>query len=86
MSDIEKKEDYPIVASVRKEWPPLFALSKIDRMSGGVFAYSTIRNMRAQKKIPDECFIRYKGKKVVVHRDPFLDWWNTQLEPCNNWK
>lgn len=76
------KDDHPIVASLRKELPPVFALSKINELSGGVFAYSTIRNMRAQGKIPQDCFVRYMGKKVVVHRDPLLDWWNTKIGPC----
>ena len=82
-SDQTNMEDHPIVASLRKEWPPVFALSRIDKMSGGAIGLSTIRNMRTQREIPLECFARNGPKKVVVHRDLFLDWWNTQLGPCD---
>ena len=84
--DISSQYDneHPIITQAREEWPICFALSKIEQISGGAIRRQTIRNLRCQKEIPEKCFARYNDRKVIVQRDPFLDWWNTKLKSNND--
>ncbi len=82
MSPSEQVDD--VIERMRKECPPIFTGPSLTERSGGVFNWGTIQNRRSAgktdptKKIPDECF-RYMGKRVLVVRDPFLDWAATTL-------
>lgn len=69
-----------IVEELRAFLPPVFAGTSIDDLTGGAIRWRTIQNKRSLREIPDECFIR-AGAKVLVRRDPFLDWWATTLAP-----
>lgn len=82
MQPPQDRKDHPVVAAARKEWPIIFAAHDIHEISGGAFALNTIRDLRSKKRIPPKCFARSMGKKVIIHRDNFLDWWNTKLEAC----
>ncbi len=77
-----KEKEHPIIRAARKEWPPVFALTKIEQISGSAVCYQTIRNLRVKKCIPEKCFARSGQKKVIVCRDEFLTWWETYLKPC----
>ena len=63
-----------------EHWPPMFAGTSLDSLSGGAIRWRTIQNQRAQKKIPKECFKRQGSRKVLVVRDQFLDWWMDQID------
>ena len=66
--------------------PPVFAGKSIDELTGNAICWRTILNLKSKSKdlpsdqrIPADCFIRYKSRKVLVVRDRFLDWWLSQL-------
>jgi len=60
--------------------PPLFAGTSLDSMTGNSVRWRTIQNLRAQKKIPSECFKKQGARKVLIVRDPFLEWWMNQID------
>lgn len=59
--------------------PPVFAGTSLDSLFSGAIRWRTVQNLRAQKKIPSECFKRQGARKVLIVRDPFLDWWMQQI-------
>ena len=65
---------HPIVEELRAAWPPVLAGSSIDELSGNAIHWPTIQNKRSLKLIPEECFV-YSGRRVLVRRDNFLNWW-----------
>jgi hypothetical protein len=67
-----------IVAELREALPRVFLGSKIGELTGHAIAWGTIQNKRSRREIPDECFAR-SGTRVLVIRDPFLDWWASTL-------
>lgn len=54
--------------------PKLIPGKQIDKLSGGVFCWGTIKNLRSQKKIPESCFVKVSPRKIFILRDAFLDW------------
>lgn len=60
--------------------PPVFAGTSLDRLTGDALRWRTIQNLRSNKSVPDECFLRQGSRKILVVRDPFLDWWLGQLD------
>lgn len=67
------------VEELRKTLPPIFAGQSLDDMTGGAIVWRTVLNMKAKGEIPPKCFNR-SGRKVLVIRDPFLDWWRGTLK------
>jgi hypothetical protein len=67
-----------VVDELRKTLPPVFAGTSLNELTGDAIHWPTIQNRRALRQIPDECFVR-SGTRVLVLRDPFLDWWGTTL-------
>ena len=67
-----------VVEELRKALPPVFAGTSLDELTGGAIHWPTVQNRRALRQIPDECFVR-SGTRVLVLRDPFLNWWGTTL-------
>jgi hypothetical protein len=69
-----------VVAELRRTLPPVFLGSKIGDLTGRAIAWGTIQNKRSRHEIPheDAIFVR-SGNRVLVRRDPFLDWWSTTL-------
>jgi hypothetical protein len=67
-----------VIDELRQVLPPVFAGTSFDELTGGAIHWPTIQNRRCDKEIPDECFVR-SGNRVLVIRDPFLDWWGTTL-------
>jgi hypothetical protein len=69
-----------IIAAMRAALPPVFLGSKIDELTGGAINWRTTQNRRSRGEIEnqDEIFIR-SGNRILVMRDPFLDWWATTL-------
>ncbi len=68
---MEKKK---IIEEFRQTMPPVFAGTLIAQYTGGAFEWTHFRNMRKKRNVPDECFIS-SGNKLLIVRDPFLDWW-----------
>jgi len=71
-------EIHQVVEELRKALPPVFAGVSVGELTGGAIHWPTIQNRRSLRQIPDECFVR-SGPRVLVIRDPFLDWWGTTL-------
>jgi hypothetical protein len=67
-----------VVEELRKSLPPVFAGTSLDELTGGAIHWPTVQNRRALRQIPDGCFVR-SGTRVLVLRDPFLNWWGTTL-------
>ena len=67
-----------VIDELRKTLPPVFAGTSLDELTGGAIHWPTIQNRRALRQIPDDCFVR-SGTRVLVLRDPFLNWWGTTL-------
>ena len=67
-----------VLEELRKALPAVFAGTSLDELTGNAIRWATTQNRRAQRKIPDKCFCR-SGPRVLVIRDPFLDWWQTTL-------
>jgi|SRR6516162_8303757 hypothetical protein len=70
-----------IIAELRSVLPPVFLGTKIGELTGHAIAWGTVQNKRSRREIPDACFAR-TGTRVLVLRDPFLDWWQTTLLPA----
>lgn len=71
----------PITQDAHREWPCTFALTALDELSGNSINSRTIRNLRCTGEIPNDCFFK-DGKKVIIHRDRFLAWWESRLLPA----
>ena len=71
-------EQQLILEELRKALPPVFAGTSLGELTGGAVHWPTIQNRRALRQIPDDCFVR-SGTRVLVLRDPFLNWWGTTL-------
>jgi len=71
-----------IVEELRAALPPVFLGSRIGDLTCGAVHWPTIQNRRSRKEIPTDCFV-YAGRRVLVRRDPFLDWFATTLSATN---
>jgi hypothetical protein len=67
-----------LIEQLRQELPSIFAGTSVGELTGGAVNWGTIQNKRSRREIPDQCFVR-SGTRVLVLRDPFLDWWATTL-------
>ena len=67
-----------LVEELRQVLPPVFAGTSIGQLTGDAIKWGTIQNKRSAREIPEECFVR-SGTRVLVVRDPFLNWWATTL-------
>jgi hypothetical protein len=67
-----------VIEELRKFLPPVFAGTALNDLTGNAIHWPTIQNNRAQRNIPDECFVK-SGRRVLIIRDPFLRWWSTTL-------
>jgi hypothetical protein len=66
------------IDELRDALPPIFLGSRINKLTGDAINWGTIQNKRSKGQIPDGCFLR-SGVRVLVRRDPFLNWWRTTL-------
>ncbi len=67
-----------LVEELRQVLPPVFAGTSIGQLTGDATNWGTVQNKRSAREIPEECFVR-SGTRVLVVRDPFLNWWATTL-------
>jgi hypothetical protein len=70
-----------IIEQLRATLPPIFLGTTLDDLTGKAICWATTQNKRSRGEIPDECFVR-SGPRVLVLRDPFLDWWGATLRPA----
>ncbi len=68
-----------LIDQCKQEWPPVFHLAEITRLTGGALRYQTICNKRSLGEIPSEIFFKY-GRKTLVNRNALLDWWADNLK------
>jgi len=66
------------LSELRATLPPIFAGQSLDDLTGGAIIWRSILNAKARKEIPASCF-RKSGRKVLVLRDSFLEWWGQTL-------
>jgi len=74
-------QDY--IEALRQALPPVFAGPNIGELTGGLFSWGSIKNLRAQGKIPETCFGPRSGKSnapTPLLRDPFLAWLEERVE------
>jgi hypothetical protein len=69
---------HSIIDDLRAALPPVWLGTRTDELTGGAICWGTTQNRRSRGEIPDECFAR-SGTRVLVIRDPFLEWWATTL-------
>lgn len=54
--------------------PEVFPGKDIDKLSGNIFRWRTLQNMRCKGEISQDCFVRLGTRKVLICRDKFLEW------------
>lgn len=59
---------------LKRRLPEVFPGKEIDKLSGNIFRWRTMQNMRCNGKIPQDCFFRLSARKILVNRDKFLEW------------
>lgn len=79
-----------LIQQLKDHLPPLFAGSELDRLTGNSLRWRTIQNIRtcrdypSEKRIPANCFLKSGDRKLLIVRDPFLEWWMAQLSHPEN--
>jgi hypothetical protein len=69
-----------LIDQLRQALPTVFLGSKLDQLTGHAIAWGTVQNKRSRREIPNENEIfKRSGNRLVVARDPFLDWWGSTL-------
>lgn len=74
-----------IVSELQAALPPVFAGQSLDEFTGKAINWRTIQNARSRREIPADCF-GYAGRKVLIVRDPFLNWWKGMLRASDGRK
>ena len=72
-----------VIEELRSKLQPLFPIKKCDEIDA-FFHSKSIRNMKSQGNIPGSCFC-YEGKRVLIHRDNFLNWFAYGFELGKEW-
>jgi hypothetical protein len=67
-----------LIEQLRAQLAPAFPGRQIGALTGGLLHWPSVQNKRGRGEIPDECFC-YQGRRVIVLRDPFLNWWISTL-------
>lgn len=74
-----------VAAELQAALPPVFAGKSFDELTGNAIHWPSIQNARSRGEIPDECFA-YSGRKVLVRRDLFFNWWRGTLRASDGRK
>jgi len=75
------------IEALRKALPPVFAGQHIGRLTGGVFSWGSIKNLRYAGEIPETCFGPRYGRSHALTpmiRELFLDWLEKRVEVCQS--
>jgi hypothetical protein len=65
------------VDALKRALPEVFSGPAIGKLTGGLFSWGSVRNLRAQGEIPEECFgprIGGANAPTPVLRDQFIAW------------
>ena len=63
--------------ALKRALPEVFSGPALGRLTGGLFSWGSVRNLRAQGEIPEECFgprIGGANAPTPVLRDKFIAW------------
>jgi hypothetical protein len=69
----------PALEQFKTDWPAVFAGVELDKMTGGGFRWRTLQNLKSTGEAPNDIFLRSGSHKLLVVRDPFLDWWQSRI-------
>lgn len=69
---------YDFIEDLRQSIPAVFEGKRVEHYTGGGCRWRTLQNMKSQGLIDSSCFIR-DGRKILIRRDSFLDWWSKRL-------
>lgn len=64
----------PTFIELRETLPEYILGTQLDVLTGNLFRWRTIKNLRSQGKIPPICFTKISPRKVLILRDTFLEW------------
>ena len=73
-----------LIEQFAKNLPESFPGTNIDALTNKVLRWRTIQNRRSRGEIPSECFVKVSARKVVIIRDPFLNWLFKDMERANH--
>ncbi len=68
-----------ILKQMREAMPPVFAGTSVDTLTGNGIRWRTVQNEKSRGETPDGMFIRQGGRKLLVVRDVFLEYWREKL-------
>lgn len=72
-----------IIEQLRHELPPIFAGKSIDDLTGHAIKWNTFKNLKYKPTCPSGLFLK-NGRKVLVNRDVFLAWLESQISLVSN--
>jgi len=72
-------ELYAALEQLRRELPPIFAGTELDRLTQKAIRWRSVQNLKSLGEIPEDVFLRDGPRKLLVIRDPFLGWWQSRL-------
>lgn len=73
-----------LIEQFAKSLPASFPGTNLDSLTNKVLRWRTIQNRRSRGEIPTECFVKVSARKVIIIRDPFLDWLFKEMERANH--
>lgn len=72
-----KKDE--VLETLKRELPPIWDRKATTRLTGGVVNSGSLANRMSEGIGPAGAFRH--GKKIVIVREPFLEWLAARLEP-----
>lgn len=67
-----------------KTLPEVFLATELDKLTHNIIVWRSIKNIRTpqysgnKSAPPSTCFSRV-GNRIVINREPFLKWWQSQF-------
>ena len=68
-----------LIEQMRRELPAAFAFSAVGRLTGEAVQPGTLANQKSRGELPEGVVFR-AGRKNLIARDPFLDWFARRLQ------
>lgn len=65
---------HALIGEYRARMPTSFPGKLLDSLTANALRWRTIQNLRSRKAIPASCFVKISSRKVLILRDPFLEW------------
>lgn len=67
------------VEEFRKNWPAMFAGPSLDAMTERGYRYRTLLNEISRGEAPRDILVQQGGRKNLILRDRFLNFWRGKL-------